>query len=216
MLQIMYPDDPYIVVLRVGMSTAGDADEIEQIRVKVFGDNYVAPSRGGSMMGDGEGEEDESGDEEESLGEIPSFVHFDKDKQEMSVYSFVSAPGENDDDDGGGNGDVGGGGNNNSTSIVSGKISTLANPPPHSSLAVPTQDFQDGNEMTRSRRSGGRGGMKEVFGPTGSVLVSSTADDEDVNNSNNGSRSNHNSDSWKRSSDVWSQVRLEDQEEDDE
>eukprot|EP00529_Nitzschia_sp_RCC80_P001633 CAMPEP_0113498890 /NCGR_PEP_ID=MMETSP0014_2-20120614/31439_1 /TAXON_ID=2857 /ORGANISM="Nitzschia sp." /LENGTH=552 /DNA_ID=CAMNT_0000392995 /DNA_START=353 /DNA_END=2011 /DNA_ORIENTATION=+ /assembly_acc=CAM_ASM_000159 len=211
MLQIMYPDDPYIVVLRVGMSTAGDADEIEQIRVKVFGANYVAPSRGGSQLVDGEGEEDASGDEQESLGEIPSFVHLDKDKQEMSVYSFVSTPGENDDDADGG----GGNSKNSNNNIASGIISPLADPPPRSSLPAPISDPQDSNAMTKSGRSGSRGGLKEVFGPTGSVLVSSTADNDDDNDDNNGSRSNHNTITWKRSSDVWSQVRPEDQEEDE-
>ena len=43
MLQIMYPEDSYIVVLRVAMSKAGDPEEIEEVRAKIYGDDYCAP-----------------------------------------------------------------------------------------------------------------------------------------------------------------------------
>jgi len=43
MLRVMYPEDPTSVVLRVSLSTAGDPDEIENVRAAIFGDAYVPP-----------------------------------------------------------------------------------------------------------------------------------------------------------------------------
>jgi hypothetical protein len=117
MLQIMYPEDPYIAILRVGMSTAGDADEIEQIRARVFGSEYIPPSGSQIIVH----EQDEVSDEVESLGEIPSFVHLDA-NQPLSINSLVSIPGENDNDDGDG------GNNNKRRDDTTSPVSPIADP----------------------------------------------------------------------------------------
>jgi hypothetical protein len=56
MLQIMYPEDSQLVILRVAMSKAGDPEEIEEVRAKIYGSEYYEP------------EEDEAGPSERSGG----------------------------------------------------------------------------------------------------------------------------------------------------
>lgn len=43
MLHIMYPEDSNLAILRVAMSKAGDPEEIEEVRAKIYGDDYYAP-----------------------------------------------------------------------------------------------------------------------------------------------------------------------------
>jgi hypothetical protein len=98
MLQIMYRQDPFVVVLRVAMSRAGDPDEIEQIRADIYGSEYSG------SVARGDGHHDNNDDEEDDLfsrdSAIPSVVHFDPTKP-VSIKSLVSTPGgaaDNDDD----------------------------------------------------------------------------------------------------------------------
>lgn len=84
MLNIMYPQDPHLVILRVAMSKAGDPEEIERIRAELYGSEYSGSEaiRGGSEIG--------------SIGsDIPSVVHFEEGKP-ISIKSLVSIPGDQD------------------------------------------------------------------------------------------------------------------------
>lgn len=87
MLQIMYPQDPFVVVVRVAMSKAGDPEEIEIVREIIYGSEYS----GSEAHGDSE--EEESRD-----SQIPSVVHFDPEEKPLSIKSLVSTPGEEDGD----------------------------------------------------------------------------------------------------------------------
>ena len=85
MLQIMYPQDPFVVVVRVAMSKAGDPEEIEIVREIIYGSEYS----GSEAHGD-------SGEEESRDSQIPSVVHFDPEEKPLSIKSLVSTPGEED------------------------------------------------------------------------------------------------------------------------
>jgi hypothetical protein len=89
MLQIMYPQDPFVVVMRVAMSKAGDPEEIEIVREEIYGSEYS----GGSEAHDG------SLDEASRDSAIPSVVHFDPNEKPLSIKSLVSAPDDDDDHD---------------------------------------------------------------------------------------------------------------------
>jgi hypothetical protein len=91
MLQMMYPQDPFVVVLRVAMSKAGDPDEIEMVREIIYGSEYSG-SEAHEEEGDSEAEESRD-------SAIPSVVHFDPEQKPLSIKSLVSAPGEEDDGD---------------------------------------------------------------------------------------------------------------------
>jgi hypothetical protein len=86
MLQIMYPQDPFVVVLRVAMSRAGDPDEIEMVREIIYGSEYSG-SEAQEQDSDGIGSRDSA---------IPSVVHFDSEQKPLSVKSLVSTPDEGD------------------------------------------------------------------------------------------------------------------------
>jgi hypothetical protein len=88
MLQIMYPQDPFVVVLRVAMSKAGDLDQIEMVREIIYGSEYSG-SEAQEQDSDGVGSRDSA---------IPSVVHFDSDQKPLSSKSLVSTPGEGDED----------------------------------------------------------------------------------------------------------------------
>ncbi|KAG7367146.1 hypothetical protein IV203_029816 [Nitzschia inconspicua] len=88
MLQIMYPQDPFVVVVRVAMSKAGDPDEIELVREIIYGSEYS-----GSLA-----QHQESDCEESRDSAIPSVVHFDPEQKPLSIKSLVSVPGEGDDE----------------------------------------------------------------------------------------------------------------------
>jgi hypothetical protein len=87
MLQIMYPQDPFVVVLRVAMSKAGDPEEIEVIREIIYGSEYSGSEAHGDSVG-----------EESRDSQIPSVVHFDPEEKPLSIKSLVSTPGDEDDD----------------------------------------------------------------------------------------------------------------------
>lgn len=87
MLQIMYSQDPFVVVLRVAMSKAGDPEEIENIRAEIYGSEYSGSEPRYSVDDDDDYSRDSA---------IPSVVHFDPLKP-ISIKSLVSAPGEDDD-----------------------------------------------------------------------------------------------------------------------
>jgi len=89
MLQIMYPQDPFVVVLRVAMSKAGDPDAIEVIREKIYGSEY---------SGSEAHHDDFSADDMSRDSAIPSVVHFDITEKPLSIKSLVSTPGEGDDE----------------------------------------------------------------------------------------------------------------------
>lgn len=84
MLRAMYPEDSFQVVLRVSMSKAGDPDEIEEVRERIYGDNYEMPSVDSS--------------EHSLASDIPVEVSFDPNKP-LSATSLVSAPKDDDDMD---------------------------------------------------------------------------------------------------------------------
>lgn len=84
MLSTMYPDDSMMVVFRVSMSKAGDPDEIEEVRERIYGDDYKEPSVASS---------------EHSLApDMPAHVEFDMSKP-LSKTSLVSVPADDDDMD---------------------------------------------------------------------------------------------------------------------
>ena len=78
MLQIMYPEDSNVAVLRVAMSKAGDPEEIEEVRAKIFGSDYCGPE------GDDVANSEHSGgfvggeDEPSPDSQIPFVVQFDQ------------------------------------------------------------------------------------------------------------------------------------------
>ena len=75
MLRIMYPEDSQLAIMRVAMSKAGDPEEIEEVRAKVFGDDYYAPEEDDAEASNRSGR---PGEEEDSPGKlnIPTVVHF--------------------------------------------------------------------------------------------------------------------------------------------
>lgn len=86
MLQIMYPQDPLVVVVRVAMSRAGDPDEIEMVREIIYGSEYSGSEAHPQGSDDGESRD----------SAIPSVVHFDPEEKPLSITSLVSTPGEGD------------------------------------------------------------------------------------------------------------------------
>ncbi|KAL3925711.1 MAG: hypothetical protein SGILL_000218 [Bacillariaceae sp.] len=82
MLKLMYPQDPFVVVVRVAMSKAGDEVEIEAVRKNYYGSDYC-------------GSEEHAGSEAEESRDsaIPSVVHFDPEEKPLSIKSLVSIPG---------------------------------------------------------------------------------------------------------------------------
>lgn len=77
MLQIMYPEDSQLAILRVAMSKAGDPEEIEEVRAKIYGSDYYAPeeenSQNSARRGDAGGDDSPSPDLN-----IPIVVQFDQ------------------------------------------------------------------------------------------------------------------------------------------
>ncbi|VEU35767.1 unnamed protein product [Pseudo-nitzschia multistriata] len=92
-LRIMYPQDSVTVSMRVAMSKAGDPEEIEEVRAKIYGDDYsrARESRDGTPAD----EDLEGGDA--NLSDLPSVVHFDP-SCAHSVKSLVTT-GEDEDTD---------------------------------------------------------------------------------------------------------------------
>ena len=84
MLTVMYPEDSALVVFRVSMSKAGDPEEIEEVRERIYGDAYEMPSVGSS--------------DQSIASDIPLEVSFDP-NQPASDLSLVSTPDDNDDMD---------------------------------------------------------------------------------------------------------------------
>jgi hypothetical protein len=91
MLQIMYPQDSFIIVLRVAISKAGDPDEIEVIRAKLYGREYSRPEK--VLVKSSPDDNDDPG--KLKYLPIPSVVTFDL-TVEVSTRSLVSALGEDD------------------------------------------------------------------------------------------------------------------------
>lgn len=87
MLQMMYSQDPFVVVLRVAMSKAGDPEEIEHIRAEIYGSEYSGSEPRHSVDDDDAFSRDSA---------IPSVVQFDP-YRPTSIKSLVSAPGEDED-----------------------------------------------------------------------------------------------------------------------
>jgi hypothetical protein len=92
MLQIMYPQDSFIIVLRVAISKAGDPDEIEVIRAKLYGREYSRPEK---VIIEQSLEDHDDPGRLKGLP-IPSVVTFDS-NVEVSTRSLVSALGADDD-----------------------------------------------------------------------------------------------------------------------
>ena len=84
MLRTMYPNDSVAVVFRVSMSKAGDPDEIEEVRERIYGDAYEQPSAASSVHS--------------LASDMPNEVTFDPNKA-LSTASLVSVPGDDDDMD---------------------------------------------------------------------------------------------------------------------
>lgn len=84
MLRTMYPDDSIIVVARVSLSKAGDPDEIEEVRERIYGDSYEPPSVESSVHSLASG--------------LPNEVAFNPDSP-LSKTSLVSVPADDDDMD---------------------------------------------------------------------------------------------------------------------
>lgn len=84
MLRTMYPNDSMTVVFRVSMSKAGDPDEIEEVRERIYGDAYEQPSVVSSVHS--------------LASDMPNEVVFDPNKA-LSTASLVSVPGDDDDMD---------------------------------------------------------------------------------------------------------------------
>jgi hypothetical protein len=84
MLRAMYPNDSFMVVLRVALSTAGDPDEIEDVREAIYGDAYESPSVQSS--------------DPSLASDMPCEVEFNPSKA-LSETSLVSTPDDNDDMD---------------------------------------------------------------------------------------------------------------------
>jgi hypothetical protein len=82
MLKVMYPEDSGIVVLRVSLSTAGDPDEIEEVRATIFGEEYVPPPS-------------VSTSDASRASDIPEMINFVI-GEESSIKSMVSAPNDGD------------------------------------------------------------------------------------------------------------------------
>jgi len=91
MLQIMYPQDSFIIVLRVAISKAGDPDEIEVIRAKLYGREYSRPEK--VLVKSSPDDNDDPG--KLKYLPIPSVVTFDL-TVEVSTRSLVSALGKDD------------------------------------------------------------------------------------------------------------------------
>jgi hypothetical protein len=82
MLNVMYPNDSYFVVFRMAASKAGDPEEIENVRARIYGSDYESPSEASSQH---------------SLdSDMPAEVQFDKDRP-LSVTSLVSCPDDHED-----------------------------------------------------------------------------------------------------------------------
>ena len=75
MLQIMYPEDSYVTILRVAMSKAGDPEEIEEVRAKIYGSDYFEPEDddGDSGVAGGPGNDDQFPPPD---SDIPTSVQF--------------------------------------------------------------------------------------------------------------------------------------------
>jgi hypothetical protein len=84
MLRAMYPDDSMIVVARVSLSKAGDPDEIEEVRERIYGDRYEPPSIESSVHSLASG--------------LPHEVSFDP-TSPQSKTSLVSVPADDDEMD---------------------------------------------------------------------------------------------------------------------
>lgn len=84
MLRTMYPDDSMLVVARVSLSKAGDPDEIEEVRERIYGDSYEPPSVDSSVHSLASG--------------VPQEVSFNP-HSPLSKTSLVSIPGDDDEMD---------------------------------------------------------------------------------------------------------------------
>lgn len=84
MLRTMYPDDSMLVVVRVSLSRAGDPDEIEEVRERIYGDKYVPPTDDSSVHSI------ESG--------LPKEVAFNP-HSPLSKTSLISVPADDDEMD---------------------------------------------------------------------------------------------------------------------
>ena len=84
MLRTMYPDDSMLVVARVSLSKAGDPDEIEEVRERIYGDSYEPPSVDSSVHSIASG--------------VPQEVSFNP-HSPLSKTSLVSVPGDDDEMD---------------------------------------------------------------------------------------------------------------------
>ena len=95
MLQMMYPQDSFTIVLRVAISKTGvpDPDEIEVIRAKLYGRGYSRPEK--VVVEQSQEDHDDPGKLIGLL--IPSVVTFES-NVEVSTRSLVSALGVDDDD----------------------------------------------------------------------------------------------------------------------
>jgi hypothetical protein len=79
MLQIMYPEDSHFVILRVAMSKAGDPEEIEEIRAKIYGSEYYEPEEDDAEPSEGSSGGFGGGDDEPPPDlQIPNVVQFDQ------------------------------------------------------------------------------------------------------------------------------------------
>jgi len=78
MLQIMYPEDSNVAVLRVAMSKAGDPEEIEEVRANIFGSNYHGPEEKDLADSEHSGGLGGDGNHPSSNSQIPFVVQFDQ------------------------------------------------------------------------------------------------------------------------------------------
>lgn len=92
MLQMVYPQDSFTIVLRVAISKTGVPDEIEVIRAKLYGREYSRPEK--VVVEQSPEDHDDPG---KLIGlPIPSVVAFES-NVEVSTRSLVSALGVDDD-----------------------------------------------------------------------------------------------------------------------
>ena len=76
MLHIMYPEDSNLAILRVAMSKAGDPEEIEEVRAKIYGSDYYVPEDDEDAEVSNHSGDPRDGDGSPSKLHIPTHVQF--------------------------------------------------------------------------------------------------------------------------------------------
>ena len=89
MLQIMYPEDSKIAILRVAMSKAGDPEEIEEVRAKIYGNDYYEPEEDDDTNASNRSDDPGDGEKSRSKLQIPNVVQFDQSTEKRESSSAL-------------------------------------------------------------------------------------------------------------------------------